>query len=82
MSNNSEQLKIGDKVRIIDYEFESDKKYVGEKGIIIEVDRICKHLSRFCDYECEFPDGSTYIFARKELKHLQIGEQLLLFEEV
>ena len=76
MSNNSEQLKIGDKVRIIDYEFESDKKYVGEKGIIIN-----KFNSLF-DYECEFPDGSTYIFARKELKHLQIGEQLLLFEEV
>ena len=76
MSNNSEQLKIGDKVRIIDYEFESDKKYVGEKGIIIN-----KFNSLF-DYECEFPDGSTYLFNRKELKHLQIGEQLLLFEEV
>ena len=81
MSNNSEQLKIGDKVRIIDYEFESDKKYVGKKGIIINTNRIRKFNSLF-DYECEFPDGSTYIFARKELKHLQIGEQLLLFEEV
>ena len=82
MSNNSKPLKMGDRVRIVGCESEPDKKHIGENGIIIEVDRICKHLSRFCDYECEFPDGSTYIFARKELKHLQIGEQLLLFEEV
>ena len=81
MSNNSEQLKIGDKVQIIDYEFELDKKYIGKTGIITDTDRVHKFGSLF-DYECKFPDGSAYIFAKKELKHLQIGEQLLLFEEV
>ena len=82
MSNNSKPLKIGDKVWIVGCKSELDKLHIGEKGVIIDVDRIHKRISHFCDYECEFPDGSTYIFARKELKHLQIGEQLLLFEEV
>lgn len=74
------KIKIGNKVRITDREL--CKRYVGNTGTIIVIDRIKKGFSELWDYKVRFDNKNLgfYIFNRSEIELIFTKNQQLLFE--